>query len=109
MVGTFRQESNFYYLTGWTEPGARLLITHDDEILFLPHHSDVIERFTGRRTSAEDAGAKEKAGFQFVFPIEKFEAQLLKALDSAPDFYALPKSQDVDRLKPLLALREIGD
>jgi Xaa-Pro aminopeptidase len=109
MVGRFRQESNFYYLTGWTEPGARLLITHDDEILFLPHHNEVIERFTGRRTSAEDAGAKEKAGLQTVLPIEKFEAQLLKALDSAPEFYALPKSQDVDRLKPLLALREIGD
>jgi len=109
MVGRFRQESNFYYLTGWTEPGARLLITHDDEILFLPHHNEVIERFTGRRTSAEDAGAKEKAGFQTVLPIEKFEAQLLKALDSGPEFYALPKSQDVDRLKPLLALREIGD
>jgi Xaa-Pro aminopeptidase len=109
MVGRFRQESNFYYLTGWTEPGARLLITHDDEILFLPHHNEVIERFTGRRTSAEDAGAKEKAGFQSVLPIEKFEAQLLKALDSGPEFYALPKSQDVDRLKPLLALRDIGD
>ncbi len=54
LVGRFRQESNFYYLTGWTEPGARLLITHDDEVLFLPHHNEVVERYTGRRTSAED-------------------------------------------------------
>jgi Xaa-Pro aminopeptidase len=109
MVGRFRQESNFYYLTGWTEPGARLLLTHENEILFLPHHNEVVERFTGRRISAEDAGAQEKTGVQTVLPIEKFEAQLLKALDSGPEFYALSKSQDVDRLKPLLALREIGD
>jgi Xaa-Pro aminopeptidase len=109
LVGRFRQESNFYYLTGWTEPGARLLITHDDEILFLPHHNEVIERYTGHRTSAEDASAKEKTGFQTVLPIEKFETQLLKALDSGPGFYALTKSQEVDRLKPLLALREISD
>jgi Xaa-Pro aminopeptidase len=109
LVGRFRQESNFYYLTGWTEPGARLLITDDEEILFLPHHDEVIERYTGRRTSAEDASAKEKTDFQTVLPIEKFETQLLKALDSGPAFYALPKSQEIDRLKPLLALREIGD
>ncbi|MGI9074345.1 MAG: aminopeptidase P N-terminal domain-containing protein [Bryobacteraceae bacterium] len=109
LVGRFRQESNFYYLTGWTEPGARLLITHDEEILFLPHHDEVVERYTGRRTSAEDTNAKEKTGFQTVLPIEKFETQLLKALDSGPGFYAFIKSQEVDRLKPLLALREIGD
>jgi Xaa-Pro aminopeptidase len=109
LVGRFRQESNFYYLTGWTEPGARLLITHEEEILFLPHHNEVVERFTGRHTSAEDAGSREKTGFQTVLPIEKFEMQLLKALDAGPELYALPKSQDVDRLKPLLALREIGD
>ncbi|MGI8960701.1 MAG: aminopeptidase P N-terminal domain-containing protein [Bryobacteraceae bacterium] len=109
LVGKFRQESNFYYLTGWTEPGARLLITHEDEILFLPHHDEVVERYTGRRTSSEDADAKEKAGFQTVLPTEKFETQLLKALNSGLEFYALSKSQDVDRLKPLLALREIGD
>jgi Xaa-Pro aminopeptidase len=109
LVGRFRQDSNFYYLTGWTEPGARLLMTHDDEILFLPHHDERVERYTGRRTSAEDERAKEKTGFQTVLPIEKFETQLLKALDSGPEFYALSKSQEVDRLKPLVPLREISD
>ena len=42
----YRQDSNFYYLTGWTEPGAALLIAADApnattprtyrEVLFLP-------------------------------------------------------------------------
>jgi Xaa-Pro aminopeptidase len=109
LVGRFQQESNFYYLTGWAEPGARLLLTDDDETLFLPHHDEVVERYTGRRASAEDVNAREKTGFQTVLPIEKFETQLLKALDSGPRFYALSRSQELDRLEPMLALREISD
>ncbi len=109
LVGRFRQESNFYYLTGWTEPGARLLITHTDEILFLPHHNEVVERFTGRRMSAEDADAKEKTGFATVLPIEKFETELFKALASGPEFFALLKTQESEQLKPLVAFREISD
>src|SRR5260221_13611678 len=41
----FRQEDNFYYLTGWVEPGAAILIsagggsTPYTEILFLPAHN----------------------------------------------------------------------
>ena len=109
LVGRFRQESNFYYLTGWTEPGARLLITHDDEILFLPHHDEVVERYTGRRLSAEDLDVKEKTGFLSVLPIEKFETQLFRALDSGLGFYALSSSQELDRLKPLLVFRDVGE
>src|SRR3954454_7354874 len=109
LVGRFRQESNFYYLTGWTEPGSLLLLTHDDEILFLPHHNEAVERFTGHRISAKDPDAKQKTGFQTVLRVEKFETQFLKALDSGPQFLALPKSQEIERLKPLLAMREISD
>jgi Xaa-Pro aminopeptidase len=109
LVGRFRQESNFYYLTGWTEPGASLLLTHDGEVLFLPHHNEVVERFTGLHTSAEDADAKQRTGFDNVLPVEKFETQLLKSLDSGPEFFALSNSPEVERLKPLLALREIND
>ncbi len=35
-VFRFEQEPNFYYLTGWSQPGATLLLTPSDEILFLP-------------------------------------------------------------------------
>lgn len=37
-VFRFAQDPNFYYLTGWTEPDAALLLTPTDEILFLPRH-----------------------------------------------------------------------
>src|ERR1700690_721898 len=46
------QEPNFYYLTGWSDPDGRLLITPSREILFLPHHNERREHFTGRRSSA---------------------------------------------------------
>ena len=43
---TFYQEPNFEYLTGWHEPGAALLLTPKDEVLFLP------PRVANRETSA---------------------------------------------------------
>src|SRR5579872_6719198 len=32
----FFQESNFLYLSGWREPGAVMMLTPKEEILFLP-------------------------------------------------------------------------
>src|SRR5438128_7900335 len=55
----FRQDNNFFYLSGWTEPGAALLIAPATqanisssarpytEILFLPAHNPSQERWTG--------------------------------------------------------------
>ena len=106
-VNRFRQETNFYYLTGWTEPDARLLITHDEEILFLPHHNERKELYVGRHASAEDADVQERTGFEKVMPLEKFEQQLRSALDSGPDVYAVESSRELERLKPLLMLRSV--
>src|SRR6516225_5565606 len=37
----FRQDDNFYYLTGWSEPGAAVFINANPylEIFFLPEHN----------------------------------------------------------------------
>jgi Xaa-Pro aminopeptidase len=55
----YRPDSDFFYLSGWTEPGAALLITPAiegkgkdpvrpyTEILFLPAHNYVQEKWTG--------------------------------------------------------------
>ena len=50
----YRPDDNFFYLSGWSEPGAALLITagtrHDHaytEILFLPNHNPSQEKWTG--------------------------------------------------------------
>ena len=108
-AGRFEQEHNFLYLTGWQEPGARLILTHDRELLFVPHHNERLERFTGKRVSSEDAGAKESTGFDTVLPLEKFETELLAALATGPQVFAPTASPEMDRLKPLLSLREPRD
>src|SRR5947209_20623790 len=47
----FRQEDNFYYLTGWSEPGAAVLINSNPyvEILFLPEHNVTQEKRSEER------------------------------------------------------------
>ena len=67
----FYQESNFYYLTGWDEPGASLLLVPPKppehpyrEVLFLPVANAASERWAGTRTrpDASDAGLKTGLG-----------------------------------------------
>jgi Xaa-Pro aminopeptidase len=102
-------EPNFYYLTGWTEPGARLLITPARAILFLPHHNERLEHYQGKRSSAEDKDARSLTGFEEVLPIEKFESELGLALASHENLYALPSDASTGKLKALYPFREISD
>ncbi|HYL37716.1 MAG TPA: Xaa-Pro peptidase family protein [Bryobacteraceae bacterium] len=102
-------ESNFYYLTGWTEPAARLLMTADREILFLPHHNARIEHYQGRRSSAEDQDVRSVTGFEEVLPLEKFEAELDQALGSHDTLYALTGQASTEKLQSRSPFREISD
>lgn len=108
---TFRedQEPNFYYLTGWNEPSARLLMTASEEILFLPHHNQRLENFVGKRASAEDSDVRALTGFDQVLPIEKFETELDKAVSANEKIYALQNSAFTDKLKTLYPFRDISD
>ena len=74
----FRQDDNFYYLSGVTEPGVALLIAppveaKDDnparpytEILFLPPHNLRLEKFTGPKLGADNPDAPKITGFDHV-------------------------------------------
>ncbi len=108
-VFRFAQEPNFYYLTGWSQPGARLLLTASEEILFLPHHNDRGELYTGKRASAEDADARAVTGFEEVLPIERLEAELDKALSSSEKVYALAGESVSDQLRARYPFREVFD
>lgn len=103
------QEPNFYYLTGWSQPGARLLVTPTREVLFLPHHNERVEHFQGRRSSAEDADVHALTGFEEVRPIEKFESELGQALSEQDKFYAPLNQIAIEKLKALYPFREISD
>jgi Xaa-Pro aminopeptidase len=75
---TYRQENNFFYLSGWTEPGAALLIAPAveakensparayTEILFLPSRNAVQEKWTGLKLGPENADAARVTGFDQV-------------------------------------------
>ena len=80
----YRQDSDFYYLTGWNEPGAALVIVADAEtapssaetngytprkyaeILFLPTRNLRQEKYTGAKLDADTPGAAQKVGVDEV-------------------------------------------
>jgi Xaa-Pro aminopeptidase len=103
------QEPNFYYLTGWSQPGARLLLTPTRELLFLPHHNERVEHFQGRRSAAEDADVHISTGFEEVKTIEKFESELGQALSEQDKLYAPLSQSATEKLKTLYPFREISD
>jgi Xaa-Pro aminopeptidase len=103
------QEPNFYYLTGLTDPGARLLVTPSREILFLPHHNERLEHYVGKRSSAEDSDVHALTGFEEVLPIEKFETELDQALSASEKVYTLQNTPFTDKLKSLYPFRDISD
>ena len=50
----FFQDADFYYLTGWTEPGAILVLTPSSETLLIPKRNAEQERWTGRKLAPGD-------------------------------------------------------
>jgi Xaa-Pro aminopeptidase len=89
---SFRQDDNFYYLSGVTEPGIALLIApavdakQDSparpytEILFLPPHNVRMEKFTGPKLGAENPDAPKLTGFDHVEEMGKLPDEVSKAL-----------------------------
>jgi Xaa-Pro aminopeptidase len=103
------QEPNFRYLTGWTKPGAILLLSPAREILFLPGHDSDREKYTGRQPAANDPDIRAVTGFEEVLPVERFESQLAKALESRARILTLLREPYLTRLKALAPLRELTD
>ena len=67
----YRQDSDFYYLTGWNEPGAALMMVVCaeclraqcyKEILFLPARNLRMEKYTGVKMDAATPGVAQAAG-----------------------------------------------
>src|SRR5260370_32567946 len=48
-----RPEPNFYYLTGWTQPGAVLLLTPTEQTLVVPHHDLELDHVQAKPSSAD--------------------------------------------------------
>lgn len=80
----YRQDSDFYYLTGWDEPGAALLVVGQAgkqgyrEILFLPTRNLRMEKYTGVKMDAATPGAAQSAGVDAVEAMTELPAELNK-------------------------------
>lgn len=77
----YHQDPNFYYLTGYKEPNAVLVIFSEDqqvyeggktnEILYVQEKNPQAEQWTGIRLGTE--GAKEQLGFELAFNGKEFK------------------------------------
>jgi Xaa-Pro aminopeptidase len=105
----FRFDSDFYYLTGFTEPDAWLLLrTHGEphSILFCRARDPVREKWDGLRLGPERA--KEVLALDAAFPLSALEEQLVELIAGAPTLWApLFEAEATDavlrRLKTALA------
>jgi len=91
----FRQEDNFYYLSGLTEPGAALLVAPAEdakadspahpytEILFLPPRNLTQEKWTGPKLGPENADAPKITGFDHVEDMAKLPAEVMNVSSGA--------------------------
>jgi Xaa-Pro aminopeptidase len=109
----FLQEPSFYYLTGWQEPGAILLLAPQPEdrayeVLFLPRRDPEAEKWTGRKIGPSDARVTEITGFDTVLPAGNFEAELRQKLDRYSTIYTVGEP-GTSKLKALAPLRDISD
>jgi Xaa-Pro aminopeptidase len=87
----YRQDSDFYYLTGWTEPGAALVVIADapqatssrsyTEILFLPTRDLRMEKYTGVKLDAATPGVEKSTGVDRVQAMTEMPAVLNALID----------------------------
>jgi Xaa-Pro aminopeptidase len=94
----FRQDSDFFYLTGFEEPEAIAVVKPGDTheyVLFVRPRDAEREIWDGRRAGTE--GAKSEFGAQEAFPVAEFDAKLTEILDNAETlYYRLGVHRDLD-------------
>ncbi len=90
----YRPDDNFYYLTGWSEPGAAVLIAPSatatdktgsrpySEILFLPARNQSQEKWTGPKLGPENPQAPQITGFPRVEALDHLRDVLVGILST---------------------------
>ena len=82
----YRQESNFYYLTGFKEPESLFLLKKDLSVLFIQKKDPVKEAWEGYRYTTREA--KESYLMDKVHTIDSFEEKLPSYLKGIKTLYA---------------------
>lgn len=111
----FKQDQNFYYLTGIPDPGAALLIAPAveargnsparpySEILFLPPFNETQEKWTGPKLNPKTKDVTQVTGFDKVQPLDTLRAEVMRAMQGGATVYTelVPPSErtELDFLK----------
>ncbi len=94
----FRQSSNFYYLTGFNEPDALLVMAKGEEAavtLFCPPRDPDMEIWTGYRAGPE--GCVERFGADQAFNLDEIDERLPKMIDGASQLlYPIARDKALD-------------
>lgn len=109
----YQQEDNFYYLTGFDEPNAILLLDATsnsfEEVLFIPSRDLDEEHWTGERLGPGPR-AESKTGVTSVEALEKFVSQFERMLERSDTVYTLTgEEENVSRLRKIVPEAEIDD
>ncbi len=110
----YRQDEDFYYLTGWNEPGAALLIQSPlaaqgtrparayREILFLPTRNLRMELYTGVKLDAATPNAPQIAGVDEVKTMSDLALTVNQlATENRSVMYRLWSQSDSEQAKAL--------
>jgi Xaa-Pro aminopeptidase len=111
----YRQDEDFYYLTGWNEPGAALLVqsaadAHDQvpsrpyrEVMLLPIRNLRMEKYTGVKLDASSPDAPKTTGVDEVKPMSDLPT-ILSALAGKDRniLHTIWSQADVPQSKPLV-------
>lgn len=111
----YRPDDNFYYLTGWPEPGAAVLVAarreatsngptrEYTEILFLPKRNFSQEKWTGPKLGPDNPKAAEITGFDRVESLDNLRDELVKLVPQRSAIYTdVPASGEISNSeKPL--------
>jgi Xaa-Pro aminopeptidase len=103
---SFFQEPNFLYLSGWREPGAVMMLSKNEEILFLPERNLKQENFTGRKLGAADPDARGQTGFDRVLPRSAVEPEFVRLAAQSEKIYSIPADPRATKLLALAPLHE---
>ena len=89
----FRQDSYFWYLTGFNEPNAALLLLKTEQaekaIIFLRPRDPLLETWNGRRLGIEHA--PQQLNVNEAYSIEEFSIVLPKILRNLTALYHVPE------------------
>jgi Xaa-Pro aminopeptidase len=103
----YRFDSHFYYLAGFGEPEAVLVLVQNKSILFCREKNPERETWDGFRYGPD--GARERFGFDEAHPIGKLDEEMARLLENRPALYypmGADAAWDARAIRWLNAVRE---